>query len=151
MDSGISSSGIFISTGCSSCFSVFSAALSSFSASTFSAGSAASRVSSDSSISVFSPAVGSSGPLLISSSVTCSIISSILLKTDCPGFLGGWITASSGSSSGTFTSVSSEEMSLISSSWTSSGASCSSFMKSSSVSFFLFPLKISLIPFEIFS
>ena len=44
-----------------------------------------------------------------------------------------------------------EEMSLISSSWTSSGASCSSFMKSSSVSFFLFPLKISLIPFEIFS
>ena len=147
MDSGISSSGIFISTGC---FSVFSAALSSFSASTFSAGSAASRVSSDSSISVFSPAVGSSGPLLISSSVTCSIISSILLKTDCPGFLGGWIIASSGSSSGTFTSVSSE-MSLISSSWTSSGASCSSFMKSSSVSFFLFPLKISLIPFEIFS
>lgn len=55
MDSGISSSGIFILTGCSSCFSVFSAALSSFSASTFSAGSAASRVSSDSSISVFSP------------------------------------------------------------------------------------------------
>ena len=70
---------------------------------------------------------------------------------DCPGFFGAWITASSGSSSGTFVGSSSEEISLIISSCTSSAGVSDSSSVSSSLSSFFLPLKISRMPLDIFS